>query len=476
VVATHGVERMDLLEHCVQSSDDGTVLPSETIVVVDSNPSIQAALREELLLSMRIVAPTKVVEVELGRPLAPIAPATDASARYPVAFVLVRLHGEPLGTVSLKLHDGEVDVETLTAQIRRDLGHRIADHLARDGATGDVRFKHDGSVDAPSRCAAQSAVDAWPLSSVIVCTRDRPRELEVCLQTLLRMTHPRFEVIVVDSAPSTAATREAVARYAGGPVTVRYVREAEPGLARARNRGVAAAAGEVVAFTDDDVRVDAGWLSELTRAFGVTSGVGCTTGLSLPAELETPSQVWFEEFGGFSKGFERCIFDLDSHRAVDPLYPYKVGWFGSGLNMAFDATLLRALGGFDEHLGAGTRVHGGEDLDAFLRVILQGSRLVYEPRALVWHYHRREPRALRRQLHGSGSGLAAVLVKRLRDRSTRRDVLASAWPGLRYLLAPSSPKNRRKTPGFPRSLTVAELAGVAAGPFIYSYSVLRRST
>ena len=422
---------------------------------------------------MRLVAPTKVLEIELGRPLTSLAGSADERERYRRAFVLVRLHGEPLGTISLELHHGDVDIEALVGQIRRDLGLRISDHLKRDGATGDIRFKHDGSLDASSQCRGERLRDMWPLASVIVCTRDRPRELEACIESLLRMTHPRFEVIVVDSAPSTAVTRETVERYIGGPVPVRYVHEDEPGLARARNRGAGAAAGDHVAFTDDDVRVDASWLSELTLAFDLTSGVGCTTGLSLPAELETPSQVWFEEFGGFSKGFDRRIFDRASHRGVEPLYPYKVGWFGSGLNMAFDAATLRALGGFDEHLGAGSRVHGGEDLDAFLRVILDGWRLVYEPRALVWHHHRRELRALRRQLRGSGSGLSAVLAKRLRDPSTRREVLAKAWPGLRYLLAPSSPKNRGKTRGFPPSLTVAELVGVAAGPFVYSYSLWR---
>lgn len=422
---------------------------------------------------MRVVAPTKVIQVELGRPLTLLAAPADEPDGYPMAFVLVRLHGEPLGTVSLKLHNGEVSVETLVAQIRRDLGPRISDHLKRDGATGDVRFRQDGSLDAPGECRGHHVRQVSPLASVIVCTRDRPRDVEVCVESLLRMTHPRFEVIVVDSAPSTAATREAVESYTGGRVTVRYVREDEPGLARARNRGLTVAAGDLVAFTDDDVCVDGSWLSELTGAFELASGVACATGLSLPAELETPSQVWFEEFGGFSKGFERRIFDLNSHRRVEPLYPYKVGWFGSGLNMAFHTPSLRALGGFDEHLGAGTRVQGGEDLDAFLRVILRRWRLVYEPRALVWHYHRRELPALRRQLRGSGTGLSAVLFKRLRDPSTRRDVLAKAWPGLRYLLSPSSPKNREKTSDFPRSLTVAELAGVAAGPFLYSYSVWR---
>jgi GT2 family glycosyltransferase len=235
------------------------------------------------------------------------------------------------------------------------------------------------------------------------------------------------------------------------------------------------AAGDQVAFTDDDVAVDPDWLSELTGALDVTSRVSCATGLSLPAELETAPQIWFEQFGGFSKGFDRRVFDLESHRDVDPLHPYKFGSYGSGLNMAFDAAALRALGGFDEHLGAGSRVHGGEDLDVFVRVLRAGQRLVYEPRALVWHYHRRELRALRRQLHGSGAGLSAVLVKLLLDPSTRPDILVRAWPGLRYLLAPSSPKNRKKMHDFPRRLTFVELGGVAVGPFLYLYSLLRDS-
>jgi GT2 family glycosyltransferase len=285
------------------------------------------------------------------------------------------------------------------------------------------------------------------------------------------MTHERFDVVVVDSAPTSGATRETVERYAGGGIGLRYVREDRPGLARARNRGMAAATGEHLAFTDDDVRVDPGWLTELTVA--LEEGVACATGLSLPAELETLAQVWFEEFGGFAKGYDRRVFDSDSHRDVEPLYPYKVGWFGSGLNMAFNANALRELRGFDEHLGAGTQVRGGEDLDAFLRVIIGGGRLVYEPRALVWHYHRRDVDALRRQLHGSGAGLSAVLIKRLLDPATRPDVLARARIGLRYLLAPSSPKNRGKSRDYPRSLTFAELAGFAAGPLLYAVSLRR---
>jgi GT2 family glycosyltransferase len=422
------------------------------------------------MLRMHLLAPMKVVDVELAQPLV-VDWGADGRGRHTAALVLVRLHREPLGTVCVSLQDGEVEPASLGEAIRRELAPRIARHLEADGATGEVRFTDEGALDAPRECRRTSPRDTWTPATVIVCTRDRPRELSVCIESLLRMTHEHFDVVVVDSAPTSAATKETVERYAGERISVRYVRENEPGLARARNRGVTVATGAHLAFTDDDVRVDAAWLSELTAA--LDPGVACATGLSLPAELETRPQVWFEEFGGFGKGYDRRVFDRDSHRHIEPLYPYKVGWFGSGLNMAFEANALRALGGFDERLGAGTRVQGGEDLDAFLRVIAGGGRLVYEPRALVWHYHRRDVEALRRQLHGSGAGLSAVLLKRVLDPATRRDVLTRAWEGFRYLLAPSSPKNQGKSRGYPRSLTLAELTGVAAGPFLYAASLRR---
>src|SRR5437763_1421514 len=81
-------------------------------------------------------------------------------------------------------------------------------------------------------------------------------------------------------------------------------------LAAAHNRGLAAARGEVVAFTDDDVVVDAHWLAELVAAFRADERVACVTGLIAPAELDTPEQVWQDEYWGFAKGFERRVFDL----------------------------------------------------------------------------------------------------------------------------------------------------------------------
>jgi O-antigen biosynthesis protein len=415
-----------------------------------------------------VVGPIRVLDVELAKPL-PSIPRSDPGRRaYAAAHVLVRLHRVPLGVVRVHLGAGGADAADLGRRIHQDLGARISEQLSRDGVSEDPPHRQDGSLELAVTCPGEwSNSQDRPSASVIVCTRDRPDRLRACLMSLLDMRYPDFEIVVVDSAPTTSATHDVVAAAADGSVEVRYVSEPRPGLARARNRGAAAATGEIVAFTDDDVIVDADWLAALVASFARTDDAVCATGLSQPAELETAPQIWFEEFGGFGSEFDAQIFDRDSHRVAEPLYPYRLGWYGSGLNMAFSAAALRELGGFDENLGAGTPVGGGEDQDAFLRVILSGRRLVHEPKALVWHYHRRDLAGLRRQLRASGRGLSAILTKLMLAPETRRELYGRLRGGLGYLLTPSSPKNQAKTSKYPRHLTAIELIGVAEGPAVY---------
>src|SRR6185312_3629836 len=144
------------------------------------------------------------------------------------------------------------------------------------------------------------------------------------------------------------------------------------GLGWARNGGLGEARGEIVAFTDDDVVVDRYWLAELVTGFTVADHVGCVTGIALPMELRTQAQMWFEQFGGFSKGYARRVFDLAENRLRNRLYPYSAGVFGTGANMAFRTSALRATGGFDPALGPGSSGVGGEDLAAFFQIIMAG--------------------------------------------------------------------------------------------------------
>jgi GT2 family glycosyltransferase len=317
-----------------------------------------------------------------------------------------------------------------------------------------------------------------PAASVIVATRNRPESLATCLVSLLRLDYPDYEIIVVDNDPGDEVTADMVRARFGAYPQIRYVREQVRGLAAAHNRGVAEAHGHILAFTDDDVIADSQWLAALAEGFAAADGVGCVTGLILPAALETPAQLLIELHGGFGKGFAPRIVDYGENRPADPLVPFTAGRLGSGANMAFDAALLRELGGFDPATGAGTFAHGGDDLSAFFRVVARGYRLVYQPGALIWHHHRRELAAVRTQAYGYGVGLGAYLASALVHEPAMWPALLRRVPvGLAYAFSRSSQRNvdryaawPTEYAGWPQKLARLERCGLLWGPVAYTVS------
>ena len=416
-----------------------------------------------------MLTPVRVLDLEISEALASIGPeALAGEADYGSALVLVRLHGRPLGTLQLDLRGGVIGAGEVARLVWERLRQPIVDHLAADGIRAPDGLTETGLALFEGLPACRRYDEAsFPFASVVISTHERPGPVGACIESILRADYPAFEILVVDNAPRTSATREMVAERFGDEPRVRYLLEPTPGASAGRNCGLWAAAGDVVAFVDDDVLVDRLWLRSLVLGFQAAPGVACVTGMILPAELDTQSQVWIEEFGGFDKGYEQKIFDLDEYAQPDPLYPYSVGKFGSGASAAFDPAVLRGIGGFDTALGPATPACGGEDIDAFLQIILAGHRLVYEPRSLVRHHHRREYADLRRAVRGYGVGLAAVLTKALLNPKTRADVLRRAPRGVAYFLNPASPKNEKKTSTFPRQLTLVEMGGALVGPLAY---------
>jgi GT2 family glycosyltransferase len=300
--------------------------------------------------------------------------------------------------------------------------------------------------------------DGRPASlSVVICTRERPDALRRCLASVLTASRGRAEIIVVDNAPLTTATRELCAGF-----DVRYVCEPEPGLSAARNAGVREAAGAWVAFTDDDVVVDPGWIDQVLDT--AARGGDCVTGLIAPARLETRWQHYFEAKVPWGRHLTGQSFDAADARGG--LFPLAVGEVGAGANFAVSAEALHRVGAFDERLGAGSRARGGEDLDYFFRLLDAGFRIVYEPAVLVWHFHRGEAAAFRRQIFGYGAGLGAYAAKRLRDRRARATLarcLPAALARLARLGAPAGDDPQAIQVRMPLRYRLLELAGVAAG-------------
>ena len=431
--------------------------------------------------------PVRVLELELSQTLEPVSlKVPGAEQSYARALCLVRLHGCPLGLVWLGAQESpmpacsELGTELVARQIWAEVGVRVRRHLAADGLPEPGSLPAQGlrSVARPPCLTARDAVRnrARP-ASVVVATRDRPAALHHCLESLLELDYPEYEIVVVDNAPQTSATRELVAsdRFSG---RVKYVKEPQAGLAAAHNRGVAEVLGAFVAFTDDDVTVDRLWLLELARGFELARHVGCVTGLIVPAELETRAQLVAERLWGFNKGFREQVFDRSTDRG-DPLYPYTAGTFGSGANMAFDTAVLRVLGGFDPATGAGTVARGGDDLSAFFAVISAGYRVVYNPAAFVMHAHHADYAALKRQAYGYGVGLTAFLTKTVIDRPGRLLELARlSRHGVARVLDPRGGRSRMSCGGderaWPAGLARAERQGMVYGPAAYLRS--RRRT
>lgn len=247
--------------------------------------------------------------------------------------------------------------------------------------------------------------------SVIVCTRERPELLTRCLRALTSARDAGTEIVVVDNSPSTAATRDVVAAFPD----VTYVVESRPGLSAARNAGLRASTGDLVAFTDDDVEVHGDWTRRIRLAFRDPK-VAAITGLVLPARLETASQIAFERgFGGFSGGFQALDFDHDFFRAR--MARGVPTWrLGAGANMAFRREVIAKIGDFDERLGAGA-AGCSEDSELWYRLLAAGHVCRYEPAAVVFHHHREDWEALRGQAYSYMRGhVAALLIQFRRHR------------------------------------------------------------
>ncbi len=388
--------------------------------------------------------PIKVTDLEL---LAPIEGLSRLDG-YESAKLLVRLGGTPLGWTTVPVLDGHCDARTLVSAVRRDLLEPLVRELVHrrlgEPLTDDALGIHELLVFVPRQVAR-----VRPAISVAVCTRDRPAELDLCLAAMARLSLPPAEVIVVDNAPSSDATERLVRER---HPQVRYVREPRPGLDWARNRAIAEARSEIIAFTDDDVIVDEGWTTALADLFAEAPHVFAVTGLVVPYELETAAHQDFENYGGFGRGFSRAWHLAGSHHGA--------GRFGTGANMAFRRQLFERIGTFDPMLDVGTASDGGGDLEMYFRILQEGYVLVYEPRALVRHRHRPESERLRKQMRDWGKGLF-VYMRRVSDRypgERRRFRQLTSWWIWRYIVRRYLLSYVRTTP-FQRDLIVQEVRG-----------------
>jgi len=340
---------------------------------------------------------TPICTVDLAAPLVPL----EFAAHQHQSLLLFRWRNRFVGSAILPIVDGRIDPPAIEHALAG------ATPAAAIAWMNEILEYEDRDVVEPLRWTA----------SVAICTRERPEDLARTLDALTASTRTA-EILVVDNAPDTDATRQVVNHYAA----VRYVVEPRRGLNVARNRALREAKGAIVAFTDDDAMPDANWLDALLRNFSDPS-VLCATGLTLPYELETEAQEQFERHSPFSRGFRRRVFD-GQHDS-----PVLVAKIGAGANMAVRRDLVAKVGPFDERLDAGTPTRSGGDHEMFARILAGGYRIVYDPAAVSWHRHRRTHRELLDTVYGYGVGVYAMWTKLLLQREL--GVLKQAWTWFR---------------------------------------------
>jgi O-antigen biosynthesis protein len=243
---------------------------------------------------------------------------------------------------------------------------------------------------------------SWPAASVIVCTFNGGATLDACLQGVAELRYSNYQVIVVDDG-STDDTAEIAAGY-----DVQLIRTPNQGLSAARNTGLAAATGDIVAYIDDDAVPDPDWLRFLAIGFR-DSDHAAVGGPNVPPHDAGAVATCVENAPGGP--VHVLISDLEAEHIP-------------GCNMAYRRSELLAIGGFDPQFRA-----AGDDVDVCWRLQEAGATLGFHPAALVWHRRRDSVRRYWRQQQGYGKA-EALLERKWPERYNRRGHVT--WSGRLY--------------------------------------------
>ena len=292
----------------------------------------------------------KVMDIDLDRPLADI----EGLDGYAALQGLVRLHYTPIGYVKIAVTGGRCTAATLRRAIVEQHHRTIISHLLADGFGAATRWSRRHRL---AQCLTSRVQWTFSGSDRGGVYARSAAQLVGCLDALCRLDYPALDLVVVDNAPRDTTTARLVhGRYP----QLRYVCEPRPGLNWARNRAIAEARGEIIAYTDDDVVVDRGWVRALAQVFAEEPEVMAVTGLVVPLELETEAQCLFERYGGFGRGFQRQWYRVDRQSGECAATRHGgAGKFGTGANMAYRHSLFDAHRRLRSGAGCGHRYQWG---------------------------------------------------------------------------------------------------------------------
>lgn len=246
-----------------------------------------------------------------------------------------------------------------------------------------------------------------PKVSVVVATYNGSKMLRICLRSLMKLNYPDYEVILVDDG-STDSVPEIARLFE----RVRYIRQDNMGLSAARNTGLAAATGEIIAYTDDDCRADEDWLYYLAGDLAASDFTAMGGHNFLPPDDSPSAAAVMAAPGG-------PIHVMLTESEAEHI---------SGCNMAFRKAALEGIGGFDPIYRK-----AGDDVDVCWRLQQAGHKIGFNPAGFVWHYRRASAGAYLKQQAGYGEAEALLFQRHPKQFSN--------WGGGRWqgrIYAPAS--------------------------------------
>lgn len=242
----------------------------------------------------------------------------------------------------------------------------------------------------------------WPGISVVVCSCNGSHTIRDCFEGLQKLEYPKFEVLVINDG-STDATAYIAQEYG-----FRVISTENRGLGSARNTGMEAATGEIIAYIDDDAYPDPHWLCYLAATFLNTTHAAVGGPNIAPPGDGSIADCVANAPGG-------PVHVLMSDREAEHI---------PGCNMAFRKSVLEAIGGFDPQFRS-----AGDDVDVCWRVQQRGWTLGFNPAAMVWHHRRNSVKAYWKQQKGYGKAEALLEKKWLGKYNTAGHL---TWAGRIY--------------------------------------------
>jgi O-antigen biosynthesis protein len=224
-----------------------------------------------------------------------------------------------------------------------------------------------------------------PKISVVVCAYNAEPTMRECLESLTKLSYPSYEAVIVDDGSNdhTGAIADEYPQF-------KTIHQSNCGLSAARNVGMAAATGDIIAYLDSDAVADPDWLTYLAWKFKSTDHVG-VGGPNLPP----PEEGWLANCVASAPGSPTHILLDDETAEHIP-----------GCNMAFQKEALAAVGGFDTSYTA-----AGDDVDICWRLQERGHTIGFSPAAIVWHHRRKTIKSYLKQQMGYGKAEAMLLQK-----------------------------------------------------------------